>query len=67
MVRTLAIGLAAAIAACALQANSPPAEAAGKKQPQSTNVQKGDDKGVAWISGAGGVRGSGKAKGKKAK
>lgn len=68
MARTFVIATVAMMAAVVLQSAGGPVEAAGKKQPQTTGAQKGgDDKGVAWVSGMGGVRGSGKAKGKKAR
>ena len=68
MIRTLVIAAVAMLAAVVIQSAGGRVEAAGKKQAQTKGAQKsGDDKGVAWVSGMGGVRGSGKAKGKKAR
>lgn len=68
MTRTFVIVAVATLAVVVFQSAGGSAEAAGKKQPRSTSAQKGgSDQGVAWVSGAGGVRGSGKAKEKKAK
>jgi hypothetical protein len=68
MARSLTIVAVAMLAAVVLQSAGGPVEAADKKQPRSTSAQKGgDDQGVAWVSGMGGVRGSSKGKAKKAR